>query len=283
MLTAQTDSTAQNNHLGGRPWMQGQYVEVPAVIARSPPNSLAAEFERLVLADRRKDEFLAVLSHELRSPLAAIQNAIAILRSPGGSDATVQGGMHELINRQVRQLSLLATGLLDVGGIARGQLQLQHARIDLVTVLISAIETVQSDISRRGQTLTAAWPRSSIWVLADPNRLEQVFVNLLTNASKYTDEGGQISMSLLEMDGCAIVRIKDSGIGIATPMLARIFDLFMQVPVASARLRSGVGVGLALVRKLVEMHGGSVTALSAGLGLGSEFVVSLPALAQSTA
>jgi signal transduction histidine kinase len=263
--------------------MQGQYVEVAAVTARSPPNSLAAEFERLVLADRRKDEFLAVLSHELRSPLAAIQNAIAILRSPGGSDATVQGGMHELINRQVRQLSLLATGLLDVGGIARGQLQLQHARIDLVTVLISAIETVQSDISRRGQTLTAAWPRCSIRVLADPNRLEQVFVNLFTNASKYTDEGGQISMSLLEMDGCAIVRIKDSGIGIATPMLARIFDLFMQVPVASARPRSGVGVGLALVRKLVEMHGGSVTALSAGLGLGSEFVVSLPALVQSTA
>jgi signal transduction histidine kinase len=224
-----------------------------------------------------------MLSHELRSPLGAIQNAIAILRSSRGSDAAVQAGMHELIDRQVRQMSLLAAGLLDVGRISRGQLQLQHARIDLVTVLISAMETVQSDISRRAQALTAAWPRSSIWVLADPNRLEQVFVNLLTNASKYTDEGGQISMSLLALDGYAEVRVKDSGIGIAPHMLAHVFDLFMQVPVASTRATSGVGVGLALVRKLVEMHDGSVTAVSAGLGQGSEFVVRLRAVPQPTA
>jgi signal transduction histidine kinase len=283
MQAAHIDSTAQSNQIGARPWMQVPHAELTAVTGRSPASWLAAEIERLVLADRRKDEFLAMLSHELRSPLGAIQNAIAILRSSRGSDATVQAGMHELIDRQVRQMSLLAAGLLDVGGIARGQLQLQNAKIDLVTVLIRAMETVQSDISRRGQTLTAAWPRSSIWVLADPIRMEQVFVNLLTNASKYTDEGGQISMSLLSLDGYAVVRIKDSGIGIAPDMLAHIFDLFTQVPVASTRARSGVGVGLALVRKLVQMHAGSVAAISAGLGKGSEFVVRLPALPQSTA
>jgi signal transduction histidine kinase len=275
MQAAEIDLTTQGNHPGVPPWVQALCADAAAVTARNSANSLAVEIEKLVLADRRKDEFLAVLSHELRSPLTAIQNAIAILRSSRGADVTVQAGMHELIDRQVRQMSLLATGLLDVGGIARGQLQLQRTRIDLVTVLIRAMETVQSDISRRGQSLTPAWPRSSIWVLADPSRLEQVFVNLLTNASKYTDEGGQISMSLLALDGSAVVRVKDSGIGIAAPMLAHVFDLFMQVPAASARPRSGVGVGLALVRKLVEMHEGSVTALSAGLGQGSEFVVRL--------
>jgi two-component system, sensor histidine kinase len=279
MQPAQLDLTA---HSGARSWMRGPHAEPIPATGRSPPSSLAAEVERLVLADRRKDEFLAMLSHELRSPLAAIQNAIAILRSSRGTDSTVQGGMHELIDRQVRQMSLLAAGLLDVGGIARGQLQLQPARIDLITVLIRAMETVQSDVCQRRQILSAAWPRSSVWVLGDPSRLEQVFVNLLANASKYTDEGGTISLSLQAVDGHAVVRIKDSGVGIAAHMLAHVFDLFMQVPVTSARPRSGVGVGLALVRKLVEMHDGSVTALSAGLGQGSEFVVSLRALPHST-
>lgn len=243
--------------------------------AGSASSLLADEIEKLLLADRRKDEFLAVLSHELRSPLAAIENAITLLRSPRGSDPTVQGGMIELIGRQVRQMSLLANGLLDVGRITRGQLQLQHARVDLVTVLNNAIETVQSEISRRAQTLTARLPRNSIWVLADPGRLEQVFVNLLTNASKYTDGGGQISMSLQALDGFAVVRVKDSGIGIAAHVLPNVFDLYMQVHSTSARSGSGVGVGLALVRKIVEMHDGSVTASSPGLGRGSEFVVRL--------
>jgi signal transduction histidine kinase len=283
MQATQIDSAAQGNHHGALPWMKALQAEVTAGAGLSPSSWLAVEIERLLLADRRKDEFLAMLSHELRSPMAAIQSAVTILRGSRGGDAAIQAGMLELIDRQVRQMSLLATGLMDVGGIARGQLQLQRARIDLVTVLISAIETVQSDISRRGQTLTAAWPRSSIWVQADPNRLEQVFVNLLTNASKYTDEGGQIAMSLLALDEFAVVRVKDSGIGIAAHMLAHVFDLFMQVPVAAARARSGVGVGLALVRKLVEMHDGSVTALSAGVGQGSEFVVRLPAATQLTA
>ena len=285
MQAANFDLTPESSHSSSRPRIQGAHPELSSTNGHSPSSSLAVELERLTLADRRKDEFLAMLSHELRSPLSAIQNAIAILRGSQGADATVRGGMYELIDRQVRQMSLLASGLLDVGGIERGQLQLQYTRIDLITVLISAIETIQSDINRRGQVLSAVWPRSSVWVLADPNRLEQVFVNLLTNASKYSDEGGQISMSLLAQDGHAIVRVKDSGLGIAANALAHIFDLFMQVPVssASARPRSGVGLGLALVRKLVEMHDGSVTAISAGLGQGSEFVVRLRALNQPAA
>ena len=289
MQAANFDLTAEGSHSSAVPRTQGPQAKPSSANGHSPSRSLAVELERLILADRRKDEFLAMLSHELRSPLTAIQNAIAILRSSQGADATVQGGMYELIDRQVRQMSLLASGLLDVGGIERGQLQLQYTRIDLITVLISAIETIQSDINRRGQVLSAVWPRSSVWVLADPNRLEQVFVNLLINASKYSDEGGQISMSLLAQDGYAVVQVKDSGLGIAANALAHIFDLFMQVPVASAsasapvRPRSGVGLGLALVRKLVEMHDGSVTATSAGLGQGSEFVVRLRALNQPTA
>ena len=283
MQPAQTDSMAQGAHFSARPWMQGTHAGLAVSTGRNPSSPTGVEFERLVLADRRKDEFLAMLSHELRSPLGAIRHAIAILRSARGSEPSVQTGMHELIDRQVRQMSLLATGLLDVGALTRGQLQLQRVRIDLLTVLTSAMETVLPETSRRGQAVTTARPRSSVWVFADPNRLEQVFVNLLTNASKYTEEGGEISVSLLELDGSAIVRVRDSGIGIAAHMLPHVFELFVQGPVASTRELSGVGVGLALVQQLVEMHDGSVTALSAGLGQGSEFVVRLRALTPSAA
>lgn len=283
MQPAQTDSMAQSSHLAARPCRQDMHASPAGSIGRRPPGSIAVEFERLILADRRKDEFLAMLSHELRSPLGAIRHALAILRSPQGADASVQAGMHELIDRQVRQMSVLATGLMDVGALTRGQLLLRRARIDLLTVVSSALETVLPETSRRSQELTVAWPRSCVWVSADPNRLEQVFVNLLANASKYTEEGGQISLSLLELDGSAIVRVKDSGIGIAAHILPHVFELFVQGPVSPTREMSGVGIGLALVQQLVEMHDGSVTALSAGPGQGSEFVVRLPALAPSIA
>lgn len=259
------------------PQIASAYTDIRVMNGGGASSEPADEIQRLLLADQRKDEFLAILSHELRSPLAAIQNAITVLRSSRGIDMTVQSGMHELIERQARQISLLATGLLDVGQIARGQLRLQRARIDLVTVLDNAVETVAPEFSRRGQVFTLTRPRVSLWVLADASRLEQVFVNLLTNASKYTDDGAQISLSLQAQNGYAVVRVKDSGIGIAAQTLPRIFDLFVQADVASARSRSGVGVGLALVRKIIEMHDGSVAALSAGLGRGSEFVVRLRA------
>lgn len=237
---------------------------------------LLTQIDQLALANRRKDEFLAILSHELRSPLASIQYAIGVLRGRSGGDLTVQRGMHELIDRQVRQMTLLAAGLLDVGRISSGHLLLQPKRLDLRAVLSNAIETVEPEFKRRSQALEATWARSSLWVMADASRLEQVFINLLANASKYTDAGGRVELSLSADHADAIVRIKDSGIGIAAHVLPNIFDLFVQADAASARSKSGMGIGLALVRSIVELHGGRVGATSAGLGQGSEFTVRLP-------
>jgi len=237
---------------------------------------LATQLEQLTTANRRKDEFLAILSHELRSPLASIQYGIGVLRSRNGAELTVQREMHDLIERQARQMTLLAAGLLDVGRITSGHLQVQLDRIDLRAVLAKAIQTLESDFSQRNQSLITTWPTSTIWVMADASRLEQMFINLLANASKYTDAGGQVSLFLSSHAGHALVRIKDSGIGIAVGVLPHIFDLYVQADATSARSRSGMGIGLALVRTIVQLHGGSVSAASAGLGRGSEFTVRLP-------
>jgi signal transduction histidine kinase len=237
---------------------------------------LATEMEELSIANRRKDEFLAVLSHELRNPLASIQHSIGVLRSRIGAEVTVQRGMHELIERQVRQIAQLASGLLDVGRITSGHLLMERRRVDLRAVLAHAIETLEPEFYRRGQALLPTWAPSVIWLLADASRLEQVFVNLLANASRYTDAGGRVSLSVSAHDGQAIVRIKDSGIGIAANALPHIFDLYVQADATSARSRSGLGIGLALVHKIVQLHGGTVCATSAGPGHGSEFIVRLP-------
>jgi len=237
---------------------------------------LATKIEQLSTANRRKDEFLAILSHELRSPLASIQHGIAVLRSRSGAEVTVQHGMHELIERQVRQIARLASGLLDVGRITSGHLLVERERLDLHAVLAKAIETLEPEFGRRSQVIVPMWAASAIWLLADASRLEQVFVNLLANASKYTDAGGQVSLLVSTDDGHATVRIKDSGIGIAADALPHIFDLYVQVDATSARSRSGLGIGLALVHKIVQLHGGTVTAASAGPGQGSEFIVRIP-------
>jgi signal transduction histidine kinase len=237
---------------------------------------LATKVEQLSTANRRKDEFLAILSHELRSPLASIQSGLSVLRSQSGAEVTVQRGMHELIERQVRQIAQLASGLLDIGRITSGHLLVERQRIDLLAVLAKAIETLEPEVRRRGQALLPTWAASGIWLSADASRLEQVFVNLLANASKYSDAGGQVSLSVSTHEGHAIVRIKDSGIGIAAHALPHIFDLYVQADATSARSRSGLGIGLALVHKIVQLHGGTVTATSAGLGQGSEFIVRLP-------
>ena len=238
---------------------------------------LATQLEQLTTANRRKDEFLAILSHELRSPLASIQYGIGVLRSRSGAELTVQRAMHELIERQARQMTLLVADLLDVGRITSGHLQVQLDRIELRAVLAKAIQTLELDFSQRSQSLITTWPTSTICVMADASRLEQMFINLLANASKYSDAGGQISLSLSAHGGHACVRIKDSGIGIAVRVLPHIFDLYVQADATSARSRSGMGIGLALVRAIVQLHGGSVSAESAGLGRGSEFLVRLPA------
>jgi signal transduction histidine kinase len=188
----------------------------------------------------------------------------------------VQRGMREFIEGHLHQLSAIAGGVHDVARITSGRLLLQPERIDLQALLSKAIEALEPAYGRRSQELVTAWPASSLWVKADACRVEQVFVTLLTNASKYGDVGGSVALSLSAQDRYAIVRVKDSGMGISPDALPHIFDVFMQSDVASLRLRSGMGTGLSLARRIVESHGGSVTALSAGLDQGSEFVVRLP-------
>jgi signal transduction histidine kinase len=238
---------------------------------------LTLQVEQLTAANRRKDEFLAIVSHELRSPLASIMYASGILRRQLGADVAIQRRMHELIERQARQMAFLATALLDVDRINSGRLRVQLERVDLRAVLARAVETLELDFRERNQDLTTTSAIASVWVMADAGRLEQVFVNLLANASKYTDHGGQVSLSLSAEDGHATVRIRDSGIGISAQALPHIFELYAQVDHRSPRSSLGMGIGLAVARTIVQLHGGSVSAMSAGLGQGSEFTVSLPA------
>ena len=231
--------------------------------------------KELVNANRRKDEFLAMLSHELRSPLAAIQNAVRLLSSQTG-ETPARESTQALIGRQVRRMTQLVDDLLDVSRISHGRLRLRRERIDLRVVVSNAIETLESDINERHHRLSTALPDAPVWVQADPGRLEQVFVNLLANASRYTEAGGELAVWVHTRDGQAVVAIRDSGIGIAPDALPHIFDLFKQADEAPLRSKSGLGIGLALVRKLVELHAGSVTAASDGIGQGSEFTVRLP-------
>jgi signal transduction histidine kinase len=231
--------------------------------------------EELATANRRKDEFLAMISHELRSPLASIQNAVRLLGSQIGESVARQRAQ-ALIARQVRRMTHLVDDLLDVSRISHGRLHLQRERIDLRVVVSNAIETLESDINERNHHLTTALPDGPVWLNADPLRLEQVFVNLLANASKYTDAGGELAVWVHTRDDLAVVRIRDSGIGITPDALPHIFDLFRQADEAAPYSRSGLGLGLALVRNLLELHGGSVTAASAGIQQGSEFTVRLP-------
>jgi signal transduction histidine kinase len=234
------------------------------------------QVQELVAADRRKDEFLAMLSHELRSPLSAIHYALGLLRSQAG-EADAQRRMQALIERQVGRMTQLVDELLDVSRITNSRLRLSLELLDLRAVVNDAIETLESELNERNHRLVTELPDAPVWVHADRFRLEQVFVNLIANASRYTDAGGELAVRVHTIDGEAVVRVRDSGIGIARHLLAHVFDLFKQVNEDDPRSRAGLGVGLAVVRKLVELHKGSVAAASAGLGLGSEFTVRLPA------
>ena len=230
---------------------------------------------QLIAADRHTDEFLAMLGHELRSPLASVTHAVRILRSQKG-ETPVPDRTQALIERQVHRMTQLVDDLLDVSRISRGRLYLQRERMDLRVLVRNAIETVEADINERHHKLTTSIPDVPVWLRADSRRLEQVFVNLLANASKYTDRGGEIGVSVRTCDGHAVVDFRDSGIGIAQDALPHIFDLFKQANEGDPHSGSGLGIGLTLVRDLVELHGGSVTANSAGPQKGSEFEVRLP-------
>jgi PAS domain S-box-containing protein len=226
-------------------------------------------------ADRRKDEFLAVLAHELRNPLAPIRYAVATAAKEGRS-AAERLQAQAIIGRQVEHMGRLLDDLLDVSRITRGTLILRRASVDLAAVVAAAQESARPLIESRGHTLAVELPKEPVRLVADPVRLAQVFANLLINAAKYTDSGGRIELQARREGGELAVVIRDNGIGISAEMMPRMFTLFAQASPALERSEGGLGIGLSLARGLVELHGGAVSAYSGGLGQGSEFVVRLP-------
>jgi PAS domain S-box-containing protein len=229
----------------------------------------------LLEADRRKDEFLAVLAHELRNPLAPIRQAAAIARTPAATGAQVRWS-HDVIDRQVGHMSRLLDDLLDVSRITRGTLEVRKTRVDLASVVDSAIEMARPLIDAHRHTLHVDLPREPLPLDADPLRLAQVIGNLLTNAAKYTKPGGKIELAARRDGDAVAVRVADNGVGLTPESLARIFQMFVQIAPPLDRAEGGLGIGLALAKGLVQLHGGSIEARSAGPCLGSEFTVRLP-------
>ena len=231
-------------------------------------------------ADRNKDEFLAMLAHELRNPLAPILNAVQLMRMRP-SEQQLRWSQ-DVIQRQVTHLTRLVDELLDVSRITRGKITLSREPIDVAALITRAVETVHPLMQERAHEFEVELPDSTLKVHGDPVRLTQALGNVLGNAAKYTDRGGRIRLSSTRNGANIEIRVRDNGIGIPADLLPRIFDLFTQLD-RSSDSPSGLGIGLALVRRLVEMHGGSVTARSDGAGLGSEFLISLPLLSGQAA
>ena len=222
-------------------------------------------------ATRAKDEFLAMLGHELRNPLSPIMTALQLMRLKNQTSRE-----HEVIERQVASLMRLVDDLLDVSRITRGKIDLRKRAVEFAEVAARAIETVSPALERKQQRLDIHVPKTGLVLHADPARVAQIISNLLNNASKYSDEGRVITLSAAREGGTIAIRVRDEGIGIAPEMLDRVFELFEQHPQALDRAGGGLGLGLAIVRSLVHMHGGRVRATSQGTGQGSEFIVELP-------
>jgi two-component system CheB/CheR fusion protein len=227
------------------------------------------------MANRMKDEFLAMLSHELRNPLAPISAALDIVHQRAGNDPVVQRTL-EVSERQLNHMSRLLDDLLDVARITQGKIRLRKEAVDLARVVGEAVEAARPVVAERGLRLEVALPPESVPLEGDPVRLAQVVANLVNNAIKFTPRDGRIDVALTADAGTAVLRVRDTGIGIAPEMLPRVFDLFVQADRTLARAQAGLGIGLTLVRQLAERHGGTGEAHSAGLGQGSEFVVRLP-------
>lgn len=226
-------------------------------------------------ADRRKNEFLATLAHELRNPLAPIRNATRLAKMPTATPAHTKWSL-DVIERQVEHMARLLDDLLEASRISRGTFELRKERIELTSALFSAIETAQPLIEARRHILSVDTPPEPVWLDADPVRLAQVFSNLLHNAAKYTDPGGQIHIKAQREGKWICVCVRDTGIGISPEMLPRVFEMFSQAGSAIDRAQGGLGIGLALVKGLVDMHGGNVEVRSEGVNKGSEFIVRLP-------
>jgi len=226
-------------------------------------------------ADRRKDEFLATLAHELRNPLAPIRQGVRVARSAAASEAQVRWS-HEVIERQVGHMALLLDDLLDVSRISRGTLLLRRSRVDLAGVIEAALEVARPHIEAKNHHLDVQGPAAALTVDIDPLRIAQVIGNLLTNAAKYTDPGGTIRLGVTVCGSDLAIQVRDTGIGLTVDQMSQLFEMFAQAPAAIARSQGGLGIGLALARSLVRLHGGDIDVDSAGLGCGSEFTIRLP-------
>jgi len=238
-------------------------------------------YQSLRDADRRKDEFLATLAHELRNPLAPIRNALEILKIPTVNATTVRQ-TRDMMERQVHHLVRLVDDLLDVSRVMRGKIELRKEPIEFAAIIASAVETAQPLIEAQSHRLNVTIAPESLLLNADPVRLAQVVGNLLTNAAKYTEPHGEIRLTAERVDNQAVLRVKDNGIGIASEMLPHIFDLFVQADHAATRSQGGLGIGLTLVKNLVDMHDGLIEAHSEGLRKGSEFIIRLPIMLLSS-
>lgn len=253
------------------------YGEVENVLAVTQDITARKIAEQAVRdADRRKDEFLATLAHELRNPLAPIRTGLEVLNST--SDAKESERVRTMMGRQLAHLIRLVDDLLDVSRITSGKVVLKKQRIDLREVIDVAVEGCRPFIDAAKHTLTVATPPTPVWVDGDATRLAQVLSNILNNASKYTSEGGRIDLTLQRQDDAAVLQVQDNGYGIPPELLPDVFTMFAQVNRTLHRSQGGLGIGLALVKRLVEKHGGKVEARSGGLGQGSTFIVNLPAL-----
>lgn len=229
-------------------------------------------------ADQRKDEFLATLSHELRNPLAPIRNALELMRRTG-HDAALNERALAIMERQVRQLVRLTDDLLDVSRITRNRIELRRERLDLRTAIRSAVETIEPLSEAAGHVVSVDLPPDPLWVHGDVARLAQALANLLDNAVKYSDRGARIAVHASVEDGDVIVSVADTGIGIDPAALPIIFDMFVQIEPTGSRARTGLGIGLALAKRLIELHDGRIEARSEGAGTGTTLLISLPMVA----
>jgi signal transduction histidine kinase len=235
---------------------------------------LEAAKEDLRRADRQKDEFLAVLSHEIRNPLGAIRNGIYILDNGGVEDPR---RIHEMMDRQFQQLLRLIEDLLDVSRITKGKVVLRKEPVELAGIVRDAVESSRASIEAHGHDLSVSLPSRPVTIEGDPVRLAQVLSNILNNAAKFTPREGRIRLDAATEGGTVVIRVRDNGIGIPPEMVERIFEMFTQADRTPSQQYGGLGIGLSLVRGLVEAHGGTVEASSEGRGKGSEIVVRLPA------
>jgi len=248
---------------------------VRVVVAHQDVTKRKLAEDALKEADRRKDEFLATLAHELRNPLAPIRNGLQVMKLAKNNAEAIEHS-RAMMERQLAQMIRLIDDLLDVSRISRGKVELKRERVDLAKVVQQAVENSRPLIEQGGHELVVDVSPDPIYVDADVTRLAQVYANLLNNAAKYTEPGGHIRLTVERTGSDAVVTVGDNGVGIAAHMLPKVFELFTQVDRSLEKSQGGLGIGLSLVKGLVEMHGGSVEARSDGHGTGSEFVVRVP-------